>query len=1684
MKKNKTLRVATSLMLVASTAAVAAAPVQTNAATKKPVLKSKFTDVKKGDYFHDAVVTLTNEQVLNGYGDQTFRPNVPTTRGHIAIVLTRVLNLQATQYVNIQDMPTTHDTYEYAAAAIIHGLMETDQYNNFNPKSELSRYEYAEILTRAYNLQPTYKKTHKFKNVPEQYKVAVQTVFDHGLMRGVSTTDFGGYQNITRGQMAVTLINARALSEKEPTFTGKKTTQVLSYNSTTKKIKTADGEFKIRENLQPLFTVSNKSILQNAVITANFAGNEIISIQDIELVNPSLMYANESFAQLKPNLMASRHAFEDTLSSSTTTPNNAVASNMDRVLDLGGLSIPGKIILKRERTTIRNGSAGQIIVTDDADRSLTLSNVEVKDLVVEDSYYRDFLLTLTNTLPTQLVIDRDDVHLKSNQRVPQVFLTDNAYSIELQAPIGVLHLMKDGYASLYGQISIDRLLVPEEAYVYVGSAGYIKEAEILDRGGELSFTSNVRFGTVTVPPQGRYEDYINYYGDMKQVIAKVKVPGSDNNLFHDVIQLPSKEEIQRQELFDKLVDKFEATANRNQLTIISRLNSFSTSMRDYPVRLSFTLTSGLSHLPNNTVIPTTISFKGRTTKHNFTVANLRAGVLTTNLQNELLTLKDLSPNSDNRLNVEFDTPFPMTVRGNLVINGYTKGTSEVLLNSQYIDDVQTLIYSVTATESSNSVKVEKRYGTIADKFDQINEEMRLQLTQLRKPVADSKIIPFTITYTFDGKEQKKEISDVTLAQLKSGLSLYSLLGVNEKKLLINNGNKSEVWDIKFNDTLDADFKVFTSIQGIDVKSTSFKVNHESSTIKAVKDLETSVDKGTVKLVKTYNAIDSSLENKAQDVKMTLTSVTTPSANATRVPFIIKYKLADGQEQTKEIKSLKVEDLKKGVSLYSLLAMSEQKVTADLGSKVETFEINFKEMFNGSLRFDAIVDSKVEKINTAKVNSQVAATPSIAKLELSKLNRGLKIEKTYGAIQSIANGRKHDLKLKVVSSTQPTTDMSNVEFKIKYRYDNDTVIEQTFSDKSLKELKAGVSVYSLLGLPLPKIEDANSEKIETIEVEFLTEFVGKVEVAAEVETEQPVKKVLDASYTGVAVENLAFNNIDKGFKVEQMFGTPISTKFYNEKTDVIVKFQTTMPDSLSVPFKIEYEGLEAPTSKTVAELKKGVSLYTLLDVTGPTLNSSLDGKIENFTITFDGNVIGKFNVQSMAGEGNQAKVVAETGFKDVYVADTASKAFTVTKDGLQLIFKRKFEDFKNEIVGSPIDVKLRATNIMKLTEDDTVNVAIKRNNETEKIVKNVKVSELKAGKSLYSLIGIAQPKIEAKNKNAEETWTVRFLEVIDGTFSLDAYQGGKLINSSLAENFSISEQTLYSIEEFTTKFEDYQLKIATTYSAASTDQTIKEYPVDVLLKAAESLENESDQRVVQLNIKQGSTVYPGPYRVSVKDLKEGIKLSKIIGQQSLGKIGSHANKTDQWVITINDQEKGAFNAQLDTFLLVNGKTIGEAKNVPFENKASTINKYVEYFDITATEANSQFTTKLKFKNQSSISTTFGYLPVDAKLTITAGVLQNDKYAVTITANPQFSKEVEVSRSALMQGVKLSDLTGLSAAKLADHSETADWTFEVKAIGEKQEGTVSAKIDLLIGEYKVRSAQLKDFAINKTKSTNDK
>ena len=50
---------------------------------------NSFSDVKKGDWFNNAVSTLVKAKVLSGYPDGSFQPNAPITRAEMAAIASR-----------------------------------------------------------------------------------------------------------------------------------------------------------------------------------------------------------------------------------------------------------------------------------------------------------------------------------------------------------------------------------------------------------------------------------------------------------------------------------------------------------------------------------------------------------------------------------------------------------------------------------------------------------------------------------------------------------------------------------------------------------------------------------------------------------------------------------------------------------------------------------------------------------------------------------------------------------------------------------------------------------------------------------------------------------------------------------------------------------------------------------------------------------------------------------------------------------------------------------------------------------------------------------------------------------------------------------------------------------------------------------------------------------------------------------------------------------------------------------------------------------------------------------------------------------------------------------------------------------------------------------------------------------
>lgn len=97
---------------------------------------------------------LVNKEVISGYDDGTFKPNNLIQKQHIAKMVTEALNLSTANVQNpgYADVPTGHYYYKYVAAAQNAGIF-TEQ-GNFEPTATVTRAYMAEILQRAYKLQP------------------------------------------------------------------------------------------------------------------------------------------------------------------------------------------------------------------------------------------------------------------------------------------------------------------------------------------------------------------------------------------------------------------------------------------------------------------------------------------------------------------------------------------------------------------------------------------------------------------------------------------------------------------------------------------------------------------------------------------------------------------------------------------------------------------------------------------------------------------------------------------------------------------------------------------------------------------------------------------------------------------------------------------------------------------------------------------------------------------------------------------------------------------------------------------------------------------------------------------------------------------------------------------------------------------------------------------------------------------------------------------------------------------------------------------------------------------------------------------------------------------------------------------------------------------------------------------
>ncbi|WP_026286095.1 S-layer homology domain-containing protein [Salsuginibacillus kocurii] len=176
-----------------------------------------FQDMSESDWFYDDVTTLFEEGIIEGYEDQTFRPNQPVNREQTAVMINRAFDIETEEQPDpgFRDVGEDHFAYEAIATLADLGILEGTQSGQFQGDRPLTREQMALILDRLFELEEP-EEPIEFNdlnpNRPNVNVDAIQRVVANEVANGYEDNTFRPNQPTTRSEFSALV--ARLLDEE------------------------------------------------------------------------------------------------------------------------------------------------------------------------------------------------------------------------------------------------------------------------------------------------------------------------------------------------------------------------------------------------------------------------------------------------------------------------------------------------------------------------------------------------------------------------------------------------------------------------------------------------------------------------------------------------------------------------------------------------------------------------------------------------------------------------------------------------------------------------------------------------------------------------------------------------------------------------------------------------------------------------------------------------------------------------------------------------------------------------------------------------------------------------------------------------------------------------------------------------------------------------------------------------------------------------------------------------------------------------------------------------------------------------------------------------------------------------------------------------------------------------------
>jgi competence protein ComEC len=108
--------------------------------------KPSFEDVSSKHWAYSSIGAVSENEIMGGYKDGSFKPNEPVTRAELSALLTRAYDLSGKSSLDFSDLSTKHWAYEAIQILVNNEIAGGYPDNTFKPNAYLNRAEFATFL--------------------------------------------------------------------------------------------------------------------------------------------------------------------------------------------------------------------------------------------------------------------------------------------------------------------------------------------------------------------------------------------------------------------------------------------------------------------------------------------------------------------------------------------------------------------------------------------------------------------------------------------------------------------------------------------------------------------------------------------------------------------------------------------------------------------------------------------------------------------------------------------------------------------------------------------------------------------------------------------------------------------------------------------------------------------------------------------------------------------------------------------------------------------------------------------------------------------------------------------------------------------------------------------------------------------------------------------------------------------------------------------------------------------------------------------------------------------------------------------------------------------------------------------------------------------------------------------------